>query len=63
VQRRGSHRLQARHDKDWLDVEGIILRQRRRLDVPLILEELAPLLDLKGTLEDLGRLERLLAEL
>jgi hypothetical protein len=52
----------AGRDQDWLDVEGVILRQRPRLDAALILEEVAPLLDLKGTLEDLERLQRLLAE-
>jgi len=52
----------AGRDQDWLDVEGVILRQRSRLDGALILEEVAPLLDLKGTLEDLERLQRLLAE-
>jgi hypothetical protein len=52
----------AGRDQDWLDVEGVILRQRSRLDSALILEEVAPLLDLKGTLEDLERLQRLLAK-
>jgi hypothetical protein len=52
----------AGRDQDWLDVEGVILRRRPRLDTALILEEVAPLLDLKGTLEDLERLQRLLAE-
>ncbi len=52
----------AGRDQDWLDVEGVILRQGPRLDTAVILEEVAPLLDLKGTLEDLDRLQRLLAE-
>ena len=50
----------AGRDQDWLDVEGVIRRQGSHLDTGLILEELAPLLDLKGTLEDLDRLQRLL---
>jgi len=33
--------------KDWLDVEGIILRQRTKLDTALIWDELTPLLELK----------------
>ena len=49
----------AGRDKDWLDVEGIIIRQGQRLDTELIIEELGPLLDLKGTTEDLTRLQRL----
>jgi hypothetical protein len=52
----------AGRDKDWLDVEGIILRRGKELDADLILDELAPLLDLKGTTEDLTRVQRLLAE-
>ena len=51
----------AARDQDWLDVEGVALRQAGRLDAELIIEELAPLLDLKGTTEDLARLERLVA--
>ena len=53
----------AGRDKDWLDLEGIILRQGARLDTNLIVEELGPLLDLKGTAEDLARLERLFQEM
>jgi hypothetical protein len=49
----------AGRDKDWLDVEGIVVRQGQRLDTELIIEELGPLLDLKGTTEDLARLQRL----
>jgi hypothetical protein len=33
--------------QDWLDIEGVIVRQGRRLDRALVLEELRPLLDLK----------------
>jgi len=33
--------------QDWMDVEGIIVRQGARLDRALVLEELRPLLDLK----------------
>lgn len=40
---------------------GVALRQAGRLDTALIIEELAPSLDLKGTTEELTRLERLLA--
>ena len=40
---------------------GVALRQAGRLDAELIIEEVAPLLDLKGTTENLTRLERLLA--
>lgn len=52
----------AGRDKDWLDLEGIVVRQGPRLDTGLIVEELGPLLDLKGTTEDLNRLQRLFRE-
>ncbi len=51
----------AGRDQDWLDVEGIVVRQGKRLDAERILDELGPLLDLKGTTEDLSRVGRLLA--
>lgn len=43
------HKGFAGREKDWLDVEGIVLRQRSRLDIGLVEAELHPLLDLKGT--------------
>ena len=51
----------AGREKDWLDVEGIVVHQGKQLDAGLILDELAPLLDLKGTPGDLQRVERVLA--
>lgn len=51
----------AGRGQDWLDIEGIAIRQGPRLDRRLVLEECVPLLDLKGTQDDLSRLERLLA--
>jgi len=33
--------------QDWLDVEGVVVRQGARLDRRLVLEELRPLLELK----------------
>jgi hypothetical protein len=50
----------AGRDQDWLDIGGVVGRQGARLDTALILEEVGPLLDLKGTRGDLGRLQRLL---
>ena len=37
----------ASRDKDWLDIEGIVLRQAGKLDERLIWQELHPLVDLK----------------
>jgi hypothetical protein len=46
----------ANRAKDWMDIEGIILRQRSILDRPQILDLLTPLCDLR---EDPGILSRL----
>lgn len=51
----------AGREKDWLDIEGIALRQHRRLDERLIWSELAPLLELKEAPEDAERLRTLFA--
>jgi hypothetical protein len=47
--------------QDWLDVEGIIVRQGRRLNREAIGEELAALLDLKDDTESGPRLRALFA--
>ena len=50
----------AGRDKDWLDIEGIAVRQAGRLDEPLIWAELGPLLELKEAPDAAGRLRALL---
>ncbi len=45
----------ADRPQDWLDIEGIVVRQGNRLNLELIAAELRPLLDLK---EDLGAEQR-----
>lgn len=50
----------AGREKDWLDVEGIAVRQGDRLDEALVFGELAPLLELKGVPEAKERLRSLL---
>jgi hypothetical protein len=37
----------ANREKDWLDIEGIAVRQQGRLDEKLIFSELKPLIELK----------------
>jgi Nucleotidyl transferase AbiEii toxin, Type IV TA system len=54
------HKVFAGRDQDWVDVAGIIQRQRGGLDRDLILDELAPLLELKGSVSDVDRLRHLL---
>lgn len=50
----------AGREKDWLDIEGIALRQGERLDEALIWAELGPLLELKEAPEAAVRLRTLL---
>jgi hypothetical protein len=52
----------AGRDRDWLDVETIVLRQRQTLDVDAIWRELTPLLDLKEDVETAARLRRVLTK-
>ncbi len=51
----------AGREKDWLDIEGIAVRQHGRLDESLIWAELTPLLELKEAPEAAGRLQAILA--
>jgi hypothetical protein len=50
----------AGRDKDWLDVEGITIRQGGNLDQAMIFEELDPLLELKEAPDSSARLRELL---
>jgi hypothetical protein len=49
----------AARDRDWLDVRGILVRQGTKIDRSLVLERLAPLVELKEEPEIIERLERL----
>ncbi len=48
--------------QDWIDIEGIALRQHRRLNGGLIWQELNPLLELKEDEQTGPRLRRLLED-
>jgi hypothetical protein len=50
----------AGREQDWIDIEGIALRQHHRLDEQLIWQELTPLLELKEDNLSGTRLRRLL---
>ena len=50
----------AGRPRDWLDIEGIAIRQADRLDERVIWTELVPLLELKETPEDADRLRAVL---
>jgi hypothetical protein len=54
------HKAFAGRDRDWLDIEGIVIRQGEDLDSALMLRELAPLLGLKGDYDAVERLRTLL---
>jgi len=49
----------ASRSKDWMDVEGIIIRQNSRLDWDYVRGQLKPLAELKGAPEILNQLEKL----
>ena len=50
----------ADRDKDWLDIAGIVLRQKGKLDEQLIWSELKPLVELKQEAGISDRLSKLL---
>jgi hypothetical protein len=55
------HKCFANREKDWLDVDTVVSRQRGKLNLGLVRSELAPLLELKGEPENMGRLEKVIA--
>ncbi len=54
------HKSFAGREKDWLDVRGIVERQRGKLDVDLVWSELLPLLELVGRSDRESRLRGIL---
>jgi hypothetical protein len=52
----------AGRDRDWLDIETIVLRQRQALDIQTVWRELLPLLELKEDADTQPRLQRVLAK-
>ena len=48
----------ADRPKDWLDIEGILIRQSESLDWSYVRAQLAPLAELKDAPELVDRLER-----
>jgi hypothetical protein len=55
-----THKVFAGRDRDWSDIEGVLLRQHGNLDLGSIRSELVFLLDLKGEIESLDRFELLI---
>lgn len=56
------HKAFANRGQDWPDIERVLMRQMKRLNVDLIFEELRPLLQLKGEPEIEERLRKMIAE-
>jgi hypothetical protein len=54
------HKVFAGRDRDWGDVESVVIRQHGRLDLNLVRSELAPLIELKGEPESLAKLDRMI---
>lgn len=50
----------ANRYKDWADIEGILMRQKNRLDVEYIFEQLTPLCELKECSEIIDKLNKLI---
>lgn len=51
----------ADRPQDWLDVEGIVVRQGATLDRGLVISELGPLLELKEDDSPRGTLQKIFA--
>ncbi len=49
----------AGRGQDWVDLEHVLIRQRKVLDWKLIVAELKPLLELRETPENLERLQQI----
>lgn len=49
----------AGRGQDWVDLENVLVRQRRSLDWALVVGELRPLLELRETPENLDKLQAL----
>lgn len=49
----------AARPRDWIDIESVLVRQRRNLDWRLILRELKPLLEIREAPESLEQLAQL----
>jgi hypothetical protein len=55
------HKAFAGRDRDWGDVESVLIRQHGKLNLSQVRSELRPLLELKAEPEALDKLERMIA--
>ena len=49
----------ASRPQDWIDIESVVIRQRRTLDWKQVFEELEPLVALREMPETLDRVQQL----
>ncbi len=54
------HKAFASRDRDWADIDMVLLRQERRLNITQIFEDLSPLVDLKEDPTIIPRLEAMM---
>ncbi len=54
------HKTFASRDRDWGDVESVLVRQHGKLNLAHIRNELPPLLELKDDVDSLPKLERMI---
>jgi hypothetical protein len=52
------HKCFANRQQDWVDVDGILARQWKKLDLKLVRKELKPLAELKDAPDIMARLEQ-----
>lgn len=56
------HKAFANREIDWADIEGVLYRQGKKLNINLILKELKPLVELKEEPEILEKLKQKIAQ-
>ena len=54
------HKVFAGRDRDWGDVQSVLVRQRGHLNLAHVRSELPPLLEMKDDIESLNKLEQLI---
>jgi hypothetical protein len=54
------HKVVASRDRDWGDVDSVLLRQHGKLNLDLVRQEIEPLLELGEDAESMGKLERMI---
>ncbi len=57
------HKVFAGRAQDWVDVENVLIKQRGKLNLPLVFSELEPLLELKQESGSARRLRAMVARL